>query len=230
MERLLSVKQTQLAMAQDRGYNIDSERSILEMDSTQFETYLNELAQGNNSSIRTALSRIYEADSRIRASEKEANEAKVASRRLLVYYASKISSAKQVPLDVIRQFMKLIRDFTINEAILIIDAPLSSKANQALSEITNAHWQVFFDTDLTYNPARHCDTSAHRRLTETEKAAKLAAMKTDLSKLLIIKINDPIIRYYGWSPGDLIEVTRVDSGISVLTPKTINYRVVVASW
>jgi DNA-directed RNA polymerase I, II, and III subunit RPABC1 len=133
-------------------------------------------------------------------------------------------------LDVIRQFMKLIRDFDIYEAILIIDAPLSSKANQALSEITNAKWQVFSDMDLTYNPSRHHDTALHRRLDEAEKGAKLVEMKTDLSKLPIMKINDPIARYYGWSAGDLIEITRHDSAISILTPKTINYRVVVASW
>jgi DNA-directed RNA polymerase subunit H (RpoH/RPB5) len=67
-------------------------------------------------------------------------------------------------------------------------------------------------------------------LDEAEKGAKLVEMKTDLSKLPIMKINDPIARYYGWSAGDLIEITRHDSAISILTPKTINYRVVVASW
>jgi len=214
LQTLYDIKRTQLEMVHDRGYNIDPERAILDMDLDQFERYITQLASEQNVPIRNALSRIYEPLSE-------------GKRRMLVFYASKGGSAKQIPLDVIRMFTKLIHDHPIEEAILVVDAPLSSKANQSLSEIYNVNWQVFYDQDLTYNPVKRYDTAKHIRLTEQEKVQKLQEMRTDPSRLPIIRQGDPMVRYYGWRHGDIIKTIRHDYGVSLLSPMSINYRVVV---
>ena len=220
MQRLFDVKKTQLQMARDRGYLLPpEEEAILTMTLTQFTSYAGDLSRQMNTSIRSALSRVYTS----------ANKYNGVDRHMLVYYGGKTSpQQKQVSADTVRQFIKLVQDYGIFEAVIIVDAPLSSKGNDELSALTLVRWQVFFDSDLTYNPVNHVDTPRHELLSGEDAAAKLLEMKADVSKLLIIKTTDPVVRYYGWPVGGLVKIYRDDSAISVLSPKSINYRIIIA--
>lgn len=219
MQRLFDIKKTQLEMVADRGYVIDpKEQEILNMGLEEFTRYLAATVEQMKNSPRAALSRTYLSREFIDGKQ----------RAMLVYFGGKTSpQQKQVSADVIRAFMGLIQKYGIYEAVLIVDAPISSTGNEELSALKSAKWQVFQDSDLTYNPTQHVDVPLHVRLSPEEAQIKLREMRTDISKLPIIKVNDPIIRYYGWSVGDLIQIHRDDSVISILVSKSINYRVVV---
>ena len=218
MQRLFDIKKTQLEMVRDRGYDISAEEAILTMTLEQFVHYVSGLATQAGTSIRSSLSRAY-------LSIQTYNGAK---RAMFVYYGGKTNpQQKQVSADVVREFITLVQRYAIYEAVLIVDAPLSSTGNDELSALTLTRWQVFPDSDLTYNPTRHVDTPRHEILSPEESHAKLREMRTDVSKLLIIKVNDPVVRYYGWPAGGLIRVHRDDSSVSILAPKSINYRIIV---
>lgn len=219
MQRLFDIKKTQLEMVSDRGYAIDPrEQEILNMGLEDFTRYLTAIVDQTRSSPRAALSRTYLSRELIDGKQ----------RAMLVYFGGKTNpQQKQVSADVIRAFIGLIQKYGIYEAVLIVDAPISSTGNVELSALKSAKWQVFQDIDLTFNPTQHVDVPLHVRLPPELALAKLREMRTDISKLPIIKINDPIIRYYGWSVGDLIQIHRDDSAVSILVPKSINYRVVV---
>jgi DNA-directed RNA polymerase subunit H (RpoH/RPB5) len=218
MQRLFDIKKTQLQMVQDRGYSISpTEAAIFDMTIDQFAAYVNDLFVRMKRSPRSSLSRSYEA--------RDA-EGKVV-RTMLVYYGGKDPQMKQVSADVVRDFIQLVQTYQVTEAVLIVDAPLSSTGDNELSALTLTRWQVFFDSHLTYNPTRHVDTPRHELLSPEETQAKLREMKADISKLLIIKVDDPVVRYYGWTPGGLVRVYRDDRAVSVLAPKSINYRVIV---
>lgn len=219
MQRLFDIKKTQLQMVRDRGYEITrDEESILTMDLDGFLTYIQALATATpRASARSLLSRSYMAQ-----------RPDGTTRTMLVYYGGKTSpQQKQVSAEVVREFIHLVQRYAINEAIIIVDAPLSSTGDNELSALTLTRWQVFFDSELTYNPTRHVDTPRHELLSPEEAQAKLRELRVDLSKLLIIKVSDPIVRYYGWTAGGLVRVYRDDSAVSILAPKSINYRVIV---
>lgn len=207
-------------MARDRGYEITPEEDqILHTNLPGFIAYVQGLAADNpRASIRSLLSRHYFS--------KETNQAGTKSS-LLVYYGGKTTQQqKQVSADVVREFIKFIHRYGITDAILIVDAPLSSTGNDELSALKLNKWQVFFDSELTYNPTEHVDTPRHELLSPDETRAKLLELKADLSKLLIIKVDDPIVRYYGWQAGGLVRVYRNDESVSILSSKSVNYRVI----
>jgi DNA-directed RNA polymerase subunit H (RpoH/RPB5) len=207
-------------MSRDRGYEISpEEEQILHTNLTGFIGYVQGLAASNpRAAVRSLLSRSYLS--------KTTNQAGAPST-LLVYYGGKTTQQqKQVSADVVREFIKFIQRYGINEAILIVDAPLSSTGNDELSALKLSKWQVFFDSELTYNPTEHVDTPHHELLSSDETRAKLLELKADLSKLLIIKVDDPIVRYYGWQAGGLVRVYRNDESVSILSSKSINYRVI----
>lgn len=219
MQRLLDIKNTQLQMVRDRGYEISPEEEpILRMDVNGFIAYVSQLATANpRASVRSLLSRSYQArlpDGTVRA--------------MLVYFGGKTHpQQKQVSADVVREFIGLVQRFGVAEALLIVDAPLSSTGDNELSGLTQTKWQVFFDHELTYNPTLHVDTPPHELLSKEEAQAKLRELRADLSKLLILKVSDPVVRYYGWTAGNLVRIHRNDRDISILAPKSINYRVIV---
>ena len=219
MQRLFDIKKTQLQMVHDRGYEISPEEiAILDMSYNEFITYVGRLAAANQrASTRSLLSRSYTS-----------KRPDGTTRTMLVYYGGKTNpQQKQVSADVVREFINFIHRYAINEAILIVDAELSSTGNNELAALTLTKWQVFFDSELTYNPTLHVDTPRHELLSEEEAQAKLRELRVDPSKVLIIKVNDPVVRYYGWSAGGLVRIYRDDSFISVLAPKSINYRIIV---
>lgn len=219
MQRYLNIKITQLQLVHDRGYELSQEEAaILNMNINEFGAYVNRLAIANpRASIRSLLSRHYVGKSN-----------NGSDRSMLVYYGSKSNpQQKQVSADVIREFIGLVQKYKFHEAILIVDAPLSSTGDTELSALTLTKWQVFFDQDLTYNPTLHVDTPRHELLSPEEAQAKLRELRVDISKLLILKQDDPVVRYYGWTTGSLIRIHRDDQVVNILAPKSINYRVVV---
>lgn len=219
MQHLFDIKTTQLEMVRDRGYTISPEEEpILQMTSNDFTDYMSRIAAANpRASLRSLLSRSYDAvlpDG--------------TKRTMLVYYGGKTNpQQKQVPADVVREFIGLVQKYRITEAVLIVDAPLSSTGDNELGALRLTKWQVFFDSELTYNPSRHVDCPHHQLLTQEEAESTLRQARVDRSKLLIIKIDDPIVRYYGWQAGGIVRVHRNDQSVSVLAPKSINYCVIL---
>lgn len=218
MDQLFRIKKTQLEMVRDRGYDISHEEAILRMNLEEFTLYVKELSTQMKTGIRGSLSRMYVSREQFDG----------ANRNMLVYYGGKTNPQfKQVSADIIRQFIALIQNFGVYEAVLIVDAPLSSTGSDELSALKLVKWQVFFDSDLKYNPTKHVHTPPHTLLTPEETIATLNRMKVDVSQLVIIKISDPIVRYYGWPAGGLVRVDRDDSAVSVISEKSINYRVII---
>lgn len=219
MQRLFDIKKTQLEMVIDRGYNIPvEEEAIPNMNLNQFVNYVAQLMTAKpRVSMRSLLSRFYEGTN-LDGSRKT----------ILVYYGGKTTQQQtQVSADVARDFINLIQRYGNNEGVLILDAHLSSTGQTELNSLPPAKRQVFFDSELTYNPTRHVDTPRHELLSPAEANAKLRQLGVDRAGLLIIKSSDPVVRYYGWPTGGIVRVHRVDDVVSILAPASINYRVII---
>lgn len=224
MQRLLDIKSTQIQLVRDRGFNVpEDEVPIEDGDMESFVSFIEgqvekrELKNPGIAAVRGLLSRVY------------TNDAKDA---ILVYYASKVKQQnKQISAETVRAFIQTIGKYNKVKgkfsAILIVDAPLSSTGNAELSALTTVNWQVYQDSELVYNPTRRVDVPPHELVPPPQVDAKLRELKVDISKLLIIRAEDPVVKYYGWKSGSLVKITRDDSLVSILTPISINYRIVV---
>lgn len=221
MQKLLDIKITQLQMVRDRGYTINpDEEAILDMPLEKFIRYINNIVTTSRTSIRSSLSRSY-------VNQLQEGEPTTNRKSILVYYGGKTQpQQKQTPVEVVREFISLVQRYGVTEAILILDVPLSSTSNDELSALKLTKWQVFQDSDLTYNPTLHVDIPKHELIPKDQADTILRNMKTDYLNSILIKVTDPVVRYYGWTSGSLIRIYRVDSSISILSPESINYRVV----
>lgn len=234
METLTHIKQTQIEMLRDRGYNVEAEINILEMTSAEFETHFLELARTNKiklcpGSIRPILNRLYRHPD---------------GTSIFVYYAgqdkskpksakpgAKLHSAGSTKVQITRNYTSILTKFKPEASILILNAPLASVANREVYQYMARHqiqFQIFFELDLTYNPVMHVDTPVHVRLSDAEKILQLEAMRVKITDLPLIRSDDPIAKYYGWKAGDLIRIHRRDRPGMTLGSVSINYRVVVA--
>jgi len=219
VQKLFDIKKTQIEMVRDRGYDIHPvEAALLHATLQQFASHLEFLAADSpGQSRRSLLSSFY------RGKNADGTE-----KRLLAFFGGKTDpSQTQIPKDVTNYFASLCKEKKFHEAIFIVGFELSTESKDILAKLTTTSWQVFHDSDLTYNPTSSIDTPRHELLSPEVARAKLIEMKVELSKLLILRSDDPIVKYYGWHVGSLIMIHRNDKSVSILAPKSINYRVVV---
>lgn len=220
LQLLHSVKITQIQMLKDRGYDVADEEQIINMDLNTFVQYINAVINkymnegGGKISVRSSLTRLYTTPTR--------------SRNMLVYYGSKSDDKSKISIEIVRAFQDIIiKNRNINEAVLIVNGDLSSPAEDLMNKLKTIKWQIFKDNELTYNPTLHVYTPRHELLSKEEKIKVLQEFKTSISNLPLINLKDPIIKYYGWLPGGLVRIFRNDGSLSVLTPNSIGYRVIV---
>ena len=211
---LFEVKKNQLEMVRDRGYDISEEENILNMTFLEFNNYV--LSKISNiDDISKILNHNYMKNSDI----------------CYVYYIllnKNNKKKKPIMSDLINQFLQYIQKYQPNESILILDSPIPNNKKNEYQNIINL--QVFDKSQLTFNPIKHILVLKHEKIPDDEKEEKLKELKATINKLPSIKINDPIVQYYGWKINDLIRIYRDDDELPLLNTKSINYRIVIPSY
>lgn len=216
IQNLFDIKKTQIQLVRDRGYVISqAEEALLTATLDQFGAHLQVLRQANpNFSDRTRLSQEY-----INAA---------GTKKLAVFFITRTEQTqKQIPSEIMTGIINKANELRLTELLLVTDLPLSTRANEILHTLTLTRWQVFFDSDLVYNPSESVDVPRHELLTPEQAAAKLQEWKIDISKMLINDSSEAIVKYYGWPPGSIIRVHRNDNSVNSLASESINYRVVI---
>lgn len=151
---------------------------------------------------------------------------------LLIYHVyqqrgGQTSKDSVTTFDLLLQNMKKITvagNLVEISSILVVTDPPSTDANKMLNNLQ--HFQLFFESELTYNPTQHIDNQRHVLIPKEEVKPLLEKLKVDKSKLPIARLNDETVKYYGWTVGDMIKIYRTDRHVSILSPKSLNYRVV----
>ena len=216
IRNLFDIKKTQIQLVRDRGYVISpEEEALLTATSDQFSAYMQTLRQAYpNFTDRTRLSRSY-----INAA---------GTKSMAVFFIARTEQTqKQIPSEIMRSIVNTVIESRSTELLLVVDVPLSTHGNELLQTLTLTKWQVFFDSDLVYNPTESVDVPRHELLTPEQAAAKLQEWKVDISKLLISESSESIVKYYGWPPGSIIRIHRNDSSVNSLGSESLNYRVVI---
>lgn len=234
----LNIKITQLEIIRDRGYNLEAlvpfpqegepiwfqlkeDRIMNPLFSKEPSHYVNFLERFNQRFMKN----VGVSAPEYRLYNKNVNDVE---KTMFVYYAHKEEGKKNIGKAAVVEFIDWVELVGCDETILIIDAPLTSPACREMSRLTNVVWQVFLDSELSYSPIKHVLYSRHEMVPFEEHAELLKNMRvTHLSRLPMILDSDAVVKYFGFPVGSIIRIYRDDSNVNVLTPISVNYRVVV---
>jgi len=112
----------------------------------------------------------------------------------------------------------------VYRALLVMTSGLTPIAREAIEKkIENIRLEPFFESELLVNITKHILVPKHETLTKQEKKALLKRYKLKESQLPRIQQSDPVARYYGLSPGQVVRITRP----SETAGRYVTYRLVV---
>lgn len=127
----------------------------------------------------------------------------------------------QQTIDEIR---KKFVDETVRFIILLHQDPTPPAKRALETDLERYRYvEVYPINRFLFNITRHRLVPKHRRMTEEEIQKLYQTYDCTKNQLPKILITDPISQYYGYTPGDVIEITR--SGIPT-TGRSIYYRMV----
>lgn len=230
---LLKVKKTQLEMIRDRGGDITSEEGLLTFESDNDEHVNNFIniyqayVTAQKIPFRRALNRIYTLKS---------------GARILVYYASPESGTSKLGVGPLKEVLGEAKKIEqLQTLIVITEVDLSPDAYKAILDVKIYFIQHFYDDNLKYNLTKHKFVPQHRALSDEEARDFLTRNGLKPGQLPILKfvdpltrltdkdrkrITDPVISYYGFRPGQIIEIHRVNFITETLAERQTVYKIV----
>lgn len=147
---------------------------------------------------------------------------------LLIYYINQDKSIGREFIRYLTNLNQLISKTLFNvemSNVLISNVELSTEAKKDIKLIPKTRF--FLDDELKYNALQHVTNQQHILLTAEEVIELEKEVKLDKSKFPGIKLDNPVVEYYGWEQGDVIKIIRTERHINILGKKNINYRIVI---
>lgn len=182
---LLKIKSHQIEMMILRGYTIESsEKDVLRMKSSEFINYL----QGLETfvTIGHVLNKVYEG--------------KGVPLTLVCYV--KADDNDTIKGDDLKKYVSSVVEPAPKDVIIVALNKIKS-AKQLFKEYTDHNITVFTSTELITNPTKHKFAEVViRKFTEAEKLKEFEVIPADKREELAY--DDPIVKFYGFVPGDLI--------------------------
>lgn len=78
--------------------------------------------------------------------------------------------------------------------------------------------ELFLIDDLLYNVTHNIYVPRHKKIDKIDFAR--------VNELTILLTSDPVVRYYGWQPGDIIKIYRDFNELALLSNKQYGYSIV----
>lgn len=209
--KLFTIKKNQLKMVRRRGYIVEpQEEDILLVSLQDFLDVYIPYAKQLKQSMRQILSRPY---------------TNAEGEKLVVYYADEPVSTKKLGIEALGNAIVMCEKYNTKNLILITAVSLSSAAAKEIEKMVSYNIYVFLENDMTYDPTEHYFTPAHRALTVEEQRKFLQDNDLSLDQLPIISTADMISRYYGFRPGQVIEIRRTNL-YDAIVQNSLSYRAV----
>ena len=112
----------------------------------------------------------------------------------------------------------------IASAVIIVKNKASNYAKIATKRFEPVfHIDLFSENDLLVDITEHFLVPPHILLSEAETKDLLERLSVPADKLPKIDVNDPVCRYYGFKPGQVIRIIRD----SLVGGRTVAFRVVM---
>jgi DNA-directed RNA polymerase I, II, and III subunit RPABC1 len=145
--------------------------------------------------------------------------------KVYVYFADQKKTTKQLGVDIVADAISTADKYGTKNLILITPVPLTSSARKKVEELVSYTVSIFLESEMVYDPTEHYFTPEHRALSSSEQRDFLKRNNLSIDQFPIILTTDMISRYYGFRPGQVIEIKRVNMFDS-LVQNPLSYRVV----
>ena len=123
-------------------------------------------------------------------------------------FITKIGSKFNV--ERIQVCISMMKEMDIWHGLIVYKDSATPVAKKIVEESQNMKIELFHEKELQYNLTKHYLVPLHelkyKKNTELAKEFKK-------NKYHIISKTDPVIRFYGWNIGDIIQITRKDGFI-----------------
>ena len=206
--KLFEIKKNQLKMVRRRGYDISKEEPLLGYTFQQFSDVYIPFAKKQKKSLREVFSTTYE--------NKE-------GKKLVVYFAE--SSGKQLGVDALGEVLKEMEKQKTKNSIIITSIPLSSSSRKKIADLLTYNIYTFMENEMAYDPTEHFLVPEHRPLSVEEQRDFLVRNDISIDQIPTMLTSDIISRYYGFQPGQVIEIKRTNL-YDTIVQHSLSYRVV----
>lgn len=114
----------------------------------------------------------------------------------------------KVGVFTIRQYIKEMQQNNVDQAIIVVKDAITAFAKQVFIEAKPLIIEHFKENELLVDKLSHVLVPKHDLLEDLEKKELFKIYKLKDSLLPIIKISDPIARYFGAKRGQVFKITR----------------------
>lgn len=153
----------------------------------------------------------------------------VSVQKVLYVHHVYVVGGTQVKVDQVREFVFRVMEIMCNvsscEAVLVSSGDLTPTANSILKPIADSY-VMFLENDLIFPVIDHGYVWKHTKMTEQEKAIFTYTTGTSAEKNPLIKLSDPVVKFYGWKVGDMIRISRDYSCFCLPADYSCSYRTV----
>lgn len=141
-----------------------------------------------------------------------------------------IAQESKVGISTIKSLVDHLQELQINHVIILLSDSITAFANKVIQDLQSSDlydpkliFEVFYEKELYFNITKHTLVPIHRLLTIAEK--KKIFKNYHLSSFQLPKLakSDPISRYFNFSKGDIIEISRN----SKILGTSKSYRIVI---
>lgn len=205
--KLFEIKKNQIKMVIRRGYDASDEEPLLDYKVGNFLDFYVPIAKKYKKSVREVLSKTYKNEN---------------DESLYVFFAD-ISSNKQLGVEVINNVLSEMKKG--KNAIIITPIPLSASAKKKILGLLTYNIYIFMETEMGYDPTEHFLVPKHRVLGVKEQRDFLIKNGLTVDQFPTILTTDIIARYYGFKPGQVVEIIRTNFYDSI-TQESLGYRLV----
>lgn len=198
--RLFRVRKTCMKMLQARGYVVSDEE--LNMSTDDFKSRFGEEPPREQLTILT-------------------DKADDPSDQLFVFFPAD----EKVGVGPIKTYVLRMKEENVVRAIIVIKNDLTHFAKQAVRELASRGYKVeyFKDAELLVDITEHKLVPEHIVLTKQEKTELLARYRLKPGQLPRIQVIDPVARYFGLAPKQVVKIVRP----SETAGRYITYRICV---
>ncbi|XP_033254763.1 DNA-directed RNA polymerases I, II, and III subunit RPABC1-like [Drosophila miranda] len=201
--KMWNIRKTVFEMSHDRGYLVTSD----ELDQTveQFTELFGNKPSGQRP-MRSDLTMVL-------------THADDPKNRMFVFFPEE----PKVDVNTIKAFANRMEDEDIHRAIVVVRDCLTPPAMQSVRAMAPMYIvEQFLESELTINVTKHELVPQHFVMSEVEKKQLFRRFRLKESHLMRLLSNDPVARYYGLKPGQVVKIVRT----SATAGEYISYRIV----
>jgi DNA-directed RNA polymerase subunit H (RpoH/RPB5) len=121
------------------------------------------------------------------------------------------------PINVktVETLISLMNTENLNKGIVVYYHKITPYAKNVIEASEDVTLELFSERELRFNITNHSYVPKHELVLQTDKCAvQLASISSKLPRLLQ---TDPVVRFYGFQPKDIIRITRKDNSVAYRT-------------